>query len=98
MKWIGVAVLAIVGVLAAVVTVMYLTIVEHSLPSFLGHHIGSGHYHKRAAISGVIALAGIGGAIALALRITRGATSRPAAPSSTTSAGDLLATSESSTD
>ena len=58
MKWIGVVLLAIIGVLAAVVAIEYLTVSIHSLPSFIpGRHHVNGHYHKRGAIAAVISLA-----------------------------------------
>ena len=57
MKWIWVIILAIIGILAAIVAVEYLTVSIGHLPSFIpggkpGHH---GHYHKRGAIAAVIA-------------------------------------------
>jgi uncharacterized membrane protein len=50
------AILVIVGILALVVAVIYLTVSIHSLPGFIpGKHIGvNGHYHKRGAIAAVI--------------------------------------------
>jgi hypothetical protein len=64
MKWIGVIVLAVVGILALIVGVDYLTTSIHHLPSFLGgkRHT-KGHYQKRgdALIAiGVVALGGAG--------------------------------------
>ena len=57
MKWIAVVLLAIVGVLAAIVAVEYLTVSIHSLPSFIpGRHPGHGHYHARGAIAAVVAV------------------------------------------
>ena len=49
-------ILVIVGILALVVAVIYLTVSIHSLPGFIpGKHIGvNGHYHKRGAIAAVI--------------------------------------------
>ena len=53
----------IVGIVAAVYAFEYLTVSIHALPSWVpGKHHGRGHYHKRGAIIGVIALACFGGA------------------------------------
>jgi hypothetical protein len=56
-RWAIVTILAIVGVLAIVVAVIYAFVGIHSLPSFIpGKHAVNGHYHKRAALSGVIGI------------------------------------------
>jgi hypothetical protein len=57
MKWIWVIVLVIIGVLAAIVAVEYLTVSIHALPSWIpGHKVhGRGHYRKRGAGAAVIA-------------------------------------------
>jgi uncharacterized membrane protein YidH (DUF202 family) len=74
MKWIGVIVLVIIGILAAIVAVEYLTVSIHSLPSFIpGHHAGKrGHYHKRGAVAGFVAVVAFAVAGYLAYRFTRG--------------------------
>ncbi len=59
-KWIGIAVLAIVGILALIVGIEWLTVPIHKLPSFLGQKHGRGHYKRRgeaAVVFGVVALA-----------------------------------------
>jgi hypothetical protein len=72
MKWIWVIVLVVIGALAAFVAVEYLTVSIHNLPSYIpGHHPGRGHYHKRGAIAGFIALLALAGAGFLAYRIVR---------------------------
>jgi hypothetical protein len=49
------AILVILGILALVVAVIYLTVSIHSLPGFIpGKHQVNGHYHKRGAIAAVI--------------------------------------------
>lgn len=54
-KWVISVIFAIVGVLALVVAVIYLTVPIHSLPSFMpGKHNGGGTYHKRGAIVAVV--------------------------------------------
>jgi hypothetical protein len=76
MKWIGVIVLAIIGILAAIVAVEYLTEPIHSLPSMLGGktalvhgHPPRGHYHKRGYVAIVVAVLALGGAAYWAYRI-----------------------------
>lgn len=66
MKWVSVAVLAVIGVLALIVGIIYLTVPIHSLPSFIpgqiAHHRGV--YHKRGAVAsliGVVLLVSAGG-------------------------------------
>jgi hypothetical protein len=79
MKWLGVIILTIIGILAAITAVEYLTLPIHSLPSILGgksalvhgHHV-RGHYHKRGYIALVIAILAFAGAIFWALRIRAG--------------------------
>jgi hypothetical protein len=56
MKWVGVIILVIVGILAALVAVEYLTVSIHAVPSFLGRHPGRGHYRKRGAGAALVAL------------------------------------------
>jgi hypothetical protein len=73
MKWIWVIILAIIGILAAIVAVEYLTVSIGHLPSFIpGHkHKGHGHYHKRGAIAAVIAFVAFVVAGFLAFRFLR---------------------------
>ncbi len=56
MKWFWVIVLVIVGILAALVAVEYLTVSIHAVPTFMGRHKGRGHYRKRGALAALIAL------------------------------------------
>jgi hypothetical protein len=56
MKWLGAIVLVIVGILAALVAVEYLTVSIHAVPSFMGRHPGRGHYRKRGAVAALIAI------------------------------------------
>jgi hypothetical protein len=76
MKWIGVIVLTIIGILAVIVAVEYLTTPIHSLPSILGGktalvhgHPPRGHYHKRGYVAVVVAVLAFGGAIFWAIRL-----------------------------
>jgi drug/metabolite transporter (DMT)-like permease len=74
-KWIGIIILAIVGIIAAIVAVEYLTLPIHSLPSFLGgkHPVHGKHYrgnhHKRGDLAAVVAVIAFGGAIYLGIRV-----------------------------
>jgi len=58
MKWLIVAVIAVVGVLAAVVAGVYFTEQIHQLPSFFPGHgpIGKGIRYKRGAAAAVVAV------------------------------------------
>ena len=71
MKWLWVIVLVIVGILAALVAIEYLTISIHAIPSFMGRHPGRGHYRKRGALAVLIALIAFGGAGYLIYRTRR---------------------------
>jgi hypothetical protein len=83
-KWAVGAILAIVGILAIVVAVIYLAVPIHSLPGFIpGKRPVGGHYHKRALLVGVIGvvLLAISGAIGYMGRgrvPTRGRVATPA--------------------
>jgi hypothetical protein len=87
MKWVGVIILAIIGVLAAFVAIEYFTVQIHSLPSYIPGHVDLkyGHYRKRGAVAALIAIVALVLAAILAIRIWR---SDQAAP--TASAGDVL--------
>ena len=80
---VGIIVLIIIGVIAAVYAFEYLTVSIHALPSWVpGKHHGRGHYHKRGAIFAVIALACLGGAGYLIYRprsVTGGSPDTPTA-------------------
>jgi hypothetical protein len=66
------AIIGIVGLILVVVGVIYATVPIHSLPGMIpGGHPGGGHYHKRAAITGligVVLLVIAGGVVMLARR------------------------------
>jgi hypothetical protein len=56
-RWIICTVCAVLGVIALIYTVIYLAVPIHSLPGFVpGKHAVNGHYHKRAALTGVIGI------------------------------------------
>lgn len=80
MKWIWVIVLAIIGILAAIVAIEYFVVPIHSLPSYIPgyHHHRRGHYHKRGAIAALIAVVALGAGGYLAYRFSR---TRPSDPS-----------------
>jgi len=90
MKWALVIVLAIIGVLAAIVAIEYFVVPIHSLPSFIpGHRHTAGHYRKRGAAAALIAVVAFVAAGLLAARFRReGATP---APASSSTADQLLA-------
>lgn len=70
-KWVICIVCAVLGVIALIYAVIYLAVPIHSLPGFVpGKKAVTGHYHKRALLSGVI------GVILLAIAIYLGATVR----------------------
>jgi hypothetical protein len=98
-RWTISVILAVVGVLALVVAVIYLTVPIHSLPSFIpGKHPVNGHYHKRGAIAAVIGIVLLAVAVVVGLR-GRGAVAPQveSAPDSVVPAPDA-ATTEQSTD
>ncbi len=90
MKWIWVIVLVIIGVLAMIVAVEYLTVSIHALPSWIpGRHPGRGHYHKRgtgAAIIAFVALVAAGYLTYRNLRTQPAGTASPTQPTGTTAA------------
>ncbi len=78
-KWVLFAVLVVVGILAAIVAVEYLTVSIAKLPSWLpGHHHAHGHYHKRGYAALVVAIVAFGFAAYLVVTIRRGSTSATA--------------------
>jgi len=106
MKWLGIIVLAIVGVVAAIVAVEYFTVPIHSLPSFIpGGHSGNrhyhkvnGHYHKRGAVAAVIAIAAFSAAGYWAYRLRRPKVAAPVAVAAPQSAAEALSVQPSSTE
>jgi hypothetical protein len=99
---VGIIVLIIVGIVAAVFAFEYLTVSIHALPSWVpGKHHGRGHYHKRGAVLAVVAVACLGGAgyLFYRARSSRGDSgaapvapvATPAADAPAQDAGSLLA-------
>ena len=81
-RWIICTVCAILGVLALIVAVIYLSVPIHSLPGFVpGKHDVNGHYHKRAALTGVIGVV----LLAIAIFVGLGARNSAAAGSGSSS-------------
>jgi uncharacterized membrane protein len=73
-KWIICAICAVLGVIALIYAIIYLAVPIHSLPGFVpGKKATTGHYHKRAFISGVI------GVVLLAIAFYLGMTTRRSA-------------------
>jgi uncharacterized membrane protein YidH (DUF202 family) len=87
MKWVGVIILVVVGVLAAFVAIEYFTVEIHALPSYIPGHMDLkyGHYRKRGALAALIAVIAFVLAAVLAVRVRRREQALGA------SAGDLLA-------
>jgi uncharacterized membrane protein len=75
-KWVLCAVCAVLGVIALIYAVIYLSVSIHSLPGFVpGKHVGvNGHYHKRAALTGVIGVVLIAVAVVVGISARRSAT------------------------
>ncbi len=70
-KWVLCAVCAVVGVIALIYAVIYLSVPIHSLPGFVpGKKSINGHYHKRALFTGVI------GVVLIAIAIVFGISAR----------------------
>lgn len=90
MKWIWVIVLAIIGILAAIVAVEYLTVSISHVPSFMGGHHARGHFRKRGYGSLLIAIVAFVIAGFLAYRIVRAGKGAAGGSGSETSAEDLL--------
>ena len=75
-RWVICTVCAVLGVIALIYAVIYLAVPIHSLPGFVpGKHAANGHYHKRAALTGVI------GIVLLAIAIFVGLGARSSAVS-----------------
>ena len=92
MKWVLVIVLAIIGVLAAIVAIEYFVVPIHSLPSFIpGRHATAGHYRKRGAVAALIAVVALVAAGLLAARFRREDAATAPAPASASTADQLLA-------
>jgi hypothetical protein len=96
MKWIWVIVLAIIGVLAAIVAIEYFTVAIHHLPSFLGRKHGRGHYRKRGAGAALIAFVTLAIAGFLTFRNLRADKTAVARPASGDQSADQLLSSPSS--
>jgi len=57
-RWVICAVCAVLGVIALIYAVIYVSVPIHSLPGFVpGKEVGNGgHYHKRALLVGIIGI------------------------------------------
>ncbi len=94
MKWILVIALIVLGVIAAIVAIEYLTVPIYKLPSFMPGHglkLDTHHYTKRGALAGLVAIAAFVGA---GILIARDRRSAAPAQKSSASAGDLLSGSD----
>jgi uncharacterized membrane protein len=87
-KWVVCAVCAVLGVIALIYAVIYLSVSIHSLPGFVpGKEVGvNGHYHKRALLCGVIGVVLLAVAVVVGMSARRAATG-PAGSAPATQAG-----------
>jgi len=70
-KWVAVAVLLVIAILAAIAAIEWFTVPIHSLPSFMGKKQIYGHYQKRGAAAALVAFIAVVGAIVLTVRFLR---------------------------
>ena len=71
-KWIVAMVFAVAGIVVLVGAIIYVTVPIDQLPGFMpGGHPGGGTYHKRAALTGLIAIVLLAIAIAVGLSARR---------------------------
>jgi hypothetical protein len=75
-KWVVCGVCAVVGLIALIYAVIYLAVPIHELPGFVpGKNAAiNGHYHKRAALTGVIGVVLIAVAVIIGISARRSAT------------------------
>jgi uncharacterized membrane protein len=86
-KWVVCAVCAVLGVIALIYAVIYLSVGIHSLPGFVpGKRPVNGHYHKRAALTAVIGVVLLAAAVVAGMSARRSATG-PAASAPSIPAG-----------
>ena len=87
-RWVIVTVCAVLGVIALIYAVIYLAVPIHSLPGFVpGKTATTGHYHKRAALTGVIGIVLLAIAIYVGLGARRSAGARTGSSPGTVSQG-----------
>ena len=80
-RWVICTVCAVVGVIALIYAVIYLAVPIHSLPGFVpGKTATTGHYHKRAALTGVIGVVLLAIAIYVGLGARRSAAGTGSSP------------------
>ncbi len=71
-KWVGIIVLFVIGVLAGIVAIFWLTEPIHALPTILGgHHHHRGRYQRRGEALIVFAVVVLGAATYLTIRMRR---------------------------
>ena len=80
-RWVICTICAVLGVIALIYAVIYIAVPIHSLPGFVPGKVAvNGHYHKRAAITGVIGIV----LLAIAIFVALGARSSAAAGAGST--------------
>jgi len=95
-KWIGIAVLAVIGILALIVGIEWLTVPIHKLPSFLGQKKGRGHYKRRGEALVVFGVVVIGVAAYLGYRLRRLSAPKPESAEGDTATPSVPSESETS--
>jgi hypothetical protein len=77
-KWVVCGVCAVLGVIALIYAVIYLSVGIHALPGFVpGKEVGvNGHYHKRAALCGLIGVVLLAVAVVAGMSARRGTTAQ----------------------
>jgi hypothetical protein len=80
-RWVICTVCAVLGVIALIYAVIYVAVPIHSLPGFVpGKTPVDGHYHKRAALTGVIGIVLLAIAIYVGLGARRSAAGTGSTP------------------
>ena len=88
-RWVICAICGVLGVIALIYAVIYLAVPIHSLPGFVPGKVAvNGHYHKRAAITGVIGIVLLAIAIFVALGARTSASAGSASTPQPAPAGD----------
>jgi uncharacterized membrane protein len=91
-RWVVCAVLAVLGVIALIYAVIYVSVPIHSLPGFVpGKRAVDGHYHKRALLVAVIGIVLLAISVFVGLGARRSAAQVGSTPPADPSAGGATA-------
>ncbi|HZM57127.1 MAG TPA: hypothetical protein VFC03_19095 [Acidimicrobiales bacterium] len=84
-KWAVAVVFGVAGAVVLVFAVIYVTVPIHQLPGFVpGGHPGGGTYHKRGAVTGLVAV------VLLAIAVVVGLSARRTDPAPDGSSGSQI--------